>query len=196
MIHHTRRIAGAVALVVATVHGIRAETPRLQTFKVGDVIPVTVKETAETNATSTYDQQRNGRYTAQLAQFIRINARVNLDNAALNSPEIDGELQSRPQSTGQVAESDSMKYRIAARVVDILPDGVLALKAHKVSVDNKDLWEYTLAGKVDLKKISPDGSVLSENIADLSIAKVVHGKLTDSTKRAWFICLYDWIGPF
>jgi flagellar L-ring protein precursor FlgH len=89
-----------------------------------------------------------------------------------------------------------MKYRIAARVVDILPDGVLALKAHKVSVDNKDLWEYTLAGKVDLKKISPDGSVLSENIADLSIAKVVHGKLTDSTKRAWFICLYDWIGPF
>jgi len=30
----------------------------------------------------------------------------------------------------------------------------------------------------------------------LSIAKVQHGKLTDSTKRAWFIRLYDWIGPF
>jgi flagellar L-ring protein precursor FlgH len=196
MIHHSSRIAGAVALFVVAVHGIRAETPRPQTFKVGDVITVTVKETAETNARSTDNRPRNGQSTAQLTQFIRINAHGNLDNAALNSPEIDAELQSRLQSTGQVTESESMKYRIGARVVDILPDGVLVLKAHKVSVDNKDLWEYTLTGKVDPKKVSPGGSVLTENIADLSIAKVVHGKLTDSTKRAWFIRLYDWLGPF
>jgi flagellar L-ring protein FlgH len=119
-----------------------------------------------------------------------------LDTAATQSPEIDGELQSRLQSTGQVTENESMKYRIAATVVDILPNGVLVLEAHKSIVDNKDLWEYTLTGKVDPKKVPPDGSVLSENIADLSIAKHQQGKLHDSTQRAWFIRLYDWIGPF
>ncbi len=172
------------------------DTPKPHEVKVHDIITVTVKEAAETNAKSTYNRQRNGQYTAQLAQFIRVNAQGNLDNAAQNSPEIDGELQSRLQSTGQVTESESMKYRIAATVVDILPNGVLVLEAHKSIVDNKDLWEYTLTGKVDPKKVSPDASVLSENIADLHIAKVQHGKLTDSTKRAWFIHLYDWIGPF
>lgn len=172
------------------------DAPKPQEIKVHDIITVTVKEAAETNAKSTYNRQRNGQYTAQLAQFIRINAQGNLDNAAQNSPEIDGELQSRLQSTGQVTESESMKYRIAATVVDILPNGVLVLEAHKSIVDNKDLWEYTLTGKVDPKKVSPDASVLSENVADLSIAKRQHGKLTDSTKRAWFIHLYDWIGPF
>ncbi|HEV8070022.1 MAG TPA: flagellar basal body L-ring protein FlgH [Planctomycetaceae bacterium] len=172
------------------------ETPKPHEVKVHDIITVTVKEAAQTQATSTYNRQRNGQYTAQLAQFIRVNSQGNLDNAALNSPEIDGELQSRLQSTGQVTEAESMKYRIAATVVDILPNGVLVLEAHKSIVDNKDLWEYTLTGKVDPKKISPDDSVLSENVADLSIAKVQHGKLTDSTKRAWFVHLYDWIGPF
>jgi flagellar L-ring protein FlgH len=195
MIHHSSRIAGAVALFVVAVHGIRAETPRLQTFKVGDIITVTLNETAQTNVRSTYNRPRNGQYTAQLAQFIRINSKGNLDNAALNSPDIDGELQSRLQSTGQVTESESMKYRVGAAVIEVLPDGVLVLEAHKSWVDNKDLWEYTLAGKVDPKRVSPDGSVLSKNVADLSIAKVLHGKPTDSTKRAWFIRLNDWIGP-
>jgi flagellar L-ring protein FlgH len=172
------------------------DTPKPHEVKVHDIITVTVKEAAETNAKSTYNRQRNGQYTAQLAQFIRINAQGNLDNAAQNSPEIDGELQSRLQSTGQVTESESIKYRIAATVVDVLPNGVLVLEARKSIVDNKDLWEYTLTGKVDPKRVSPDGSVLSENIADLSISKNQHGKLHDSTKRAWFIQLYDWIGPF
>jgi flagellar L-ring protein FlgH len=172
------------------------DTPKPHEVKVHDIITVTVKEAAQTDAKSTYNRQRNGQYTAELAQFIRVNAQGNLDNAAQNSPEIDGELQSRLQSTGQVTESESMKYRIAATVVDILPNGNLVLEAHKSIVDNKDLWEYSLTGKVDPKRVSPDGSVLSENIADLSIAKHQHGKLHDSTKRAWFVQLYDWIGPF
>ncbi len=194
MIHHISRIAGTIALLAASVHSIRAETPRPRTFKVGDVITVTMQEASETNGNSTYNRQRNGQYAAQLAQFIRINSEGNLENAVLNSPEI--VLQSRLQSTSQVTESESMKYRIRASVVEVLPDGVLVLEAHKSWVDNEDLWEYTLAGKVDPKEVSPDGSILSKNVADLSISKVLHSKLTDSTKRAWYIRLNDYIGRF
>jgi flagellar L-ring protein FlgH len=174
MIYHTSRIALAIALFVVSVREMRAETPRPRTFKVRDVITVTMKEAAETNA---------NQYKAQLVQFIRINAEGSLDNAAQKSPEIDAELQSRLQSAGRVAESESTNYRIAATVVEILPNGVLVLDAHKSGVSNTDLWEYSLTGKVDPKKVSPDGSVLSVNIADLCIAKRQHH-------------LYDWTGPF
>ncbi len=47
-----------------------------------------------------------------------------------------------------------------------------------------------------MRNLSPDRTVLSERISDLQISKVQHGKLHDATKRAWFIHLYDWIGPF
>jgi flagellar L-ring protein precursor FlgH len=179
MIHHASRIAVTIALFVVSVHEMRAETPRPRIFKVRDVITVTMKEAAETNA----KRQRNGQYEAQLVQFTRINAEGNLNNAAQKSPEIDAELQSRLQSAGRVTESESTNYRIAATVVEILPNGVLVLDAHKSGVSNTDLWEYSLTGKVDPKKVSPDGSVLSVNIADLCIAKRQHH-------------LYDWTGPF
>ncbi|HEX4072039.1 MAG TPA: flagellar basal body L-ring protein FlgH, partial [Planctomycetaceae bacterium] len=172
------------------------DQPKPHEIKVHDIITVTVKENASTNAKSVYNRQRNGQYTAQLAQFIRINSQGNLDNAAENSPEINGQLQSQLQSTGQVTETETMTYRIAATIVDVLPNGVLVLEARKSITDNKDLWEYTLTGKIRPQDIAPDNSALSERIADLQISKVQHGKLHDATKRAWFIHLYDWIGPF
>jgi hypothetical protein len=89
------------------------------------------------------------------------------------------------------------EYRVRTMVTDVRPDGVLVLEAHKLwIVDDKDVWEYTLTGTVDPTEVSHDALVLSQNIADLCIAKRQRDKLTDSTKRAWFIRLYDWIGPF
>jgi flagellar L-ring protein FlgH len=172
------------------------DAPKPHEIKVHDIITVTVKENASTNAKSVYNRQRNGQYTAQLSQFIRINSQGNLDTAATNSPEVDSSLQSQLQSTGQVTETETITYRIAATIVDVLPNGVLVLEARKSILDNKDLWEYTLTGKIRPQDITPDNSALSERIADLQISKVQHGKLHDSTQRAWFIRLYDWIGPF
>ncbi len=105
-------------------------------------------------------------------------------------------MQSRLQSTGQVTESEAIKYRITATVVDILPNGLLVLEARKSIVNNGDHWEYSLTGKCRPEDVSRDNTVMSENMADCLITKGQSGKLSDSTKRAWFIRLYDWIGPF
>jgi flagellar L-ring protein FlgH len=172
------------------------DNPKPHEVKVHDIVTVLVSEAAQTNANSTYNRQRNGQYTAQLANWIRINSSGNLAPAAASSPEINGQLQSLLQSTGTVVENEAMKYHIAATVVDVLPNGILVLEARKKIIDNKDLWEYSLTGKVRAQDIGPDNSARSENIADLQITKVQHGKLTDATQRAWFIRLYDWIGPF
>lgn len=172
------------------------DNPKPHEVKVHDIVTVLVSEAAQTNANSTYNRQRNGQYTAQLANWIRINSNGNLAPAAANSPEINGQLQSLLQSTGTVVENEAMKYHIAATVVDVLPNGILVLEARKKIIDNKDLWEYSLTGKVRAQDIGADNTARSENIADLQITKVQHGKLTDATQRAWFIRLYDLLGPF
>ena len=81
-------------------------------------------------------------------------------------------------------------------VVDVRPDGTLLLEARQSILDDNGLWKYTLTGRIRREDLSPDRTVLSERIADLQISKVQHGTLHDATKRAWFIHLYDWIGPF
>ena len=86
-------------------------------------------------------------------------------------------------------------YRVSATVIEIQAHGVLLIEGRKSSVDSGSVWEYRLSGRVDPKNVSPDGVVLSKSIGDLCIAKRQHGN-TDSTKRPWFVHLYDWIGPF
>jgi flagellar L-ring protein precursor FlgH len=172
------------------------DMPKAREVHLHDIVTVIVKEVSETNATSRYNRQRMGTFTAELREFIRINSKGNLDTAATNDPKIDSNLQSRLQSTGQVAELEGIKYRIAATVVDVLPNGLLVLEARKTIVNNHDLSEYTLTGRVRPQDIGPDNTALSEHIADLQISKKWHGKLHDSTQRAWGVKLYDWLAPF
>ncbi len=68
-------------------------------------------------------------------------------------------------------ESESIKYRLSATVIEILPNGVMVLKAQKSGLDGKDLWVYTLSGNVEPKSVAADRSVGTENIADLTISK-------------------------
>src|SRR5690606_16421889 len=112
-------------------------------------------------------------------------------NAAENQPTIDTNLQGRLQSTGQVAETEGIKYRIAATVVDVLPNGVLVLEARKTIRNNGDLSRYTLTGKLRPQDIGQDNTALSEHIAELHISKEQSGKLSDSTQRPWGLRLYD-----
>jgi hypothetical protein len=82
-----------------------------------------------------------------------------------------------------VRERPPISYRVAATVAEILPNDVLVIEAHQSQVLNKYLSVYKLTGKVDPTKVAPDGSVLSEDIADLTIAKHL-------------LPVYDCLGPF
>jgi flagellar basal body L-ring protein FlgH len=85
--------------------------------------------------------------------------------------------------TVTVTESEPFHYRVTAKVVDILPNGVLVIGMRKSGFVNNYLSAYTLSGKVNPKSVSADGSVLSEYVADLMITKQL-------------IHLSDCIGPF
>jgi flagellar basal body L-ring protein FlgH len=85
--------------------------------------------------------------------------------------------------TVTVTESRPFNYRVTAKVVEILPNGVLVIGMRKSGVFNNYLSVYTLSGKINPRNVSANGSVLSEYVADLMITKQL-------------IHLYDCIGPF
>ena len=59
-----------------------------------------------------------------------------------------------------------MRFRIAATVVDVLPNGNLVLEARKSIRSNQDLWEYSLTGEVRSIDVSSNNTVLSDHIAN------------------------------
>ncbi len=175
---------------------IYIDRPRPRKLGVHDIITVIVDEKSESTQNSRFNRQRNIIFNAILREFIRINSQGNLATAASDAPGIQGQLQSQMQSYGQGLSQEGLKYRIAATVVDILPNGTLILEARKSILTNDALWEYSLTGRIRTQDVAGNNSVLSENVADLKITKRENGKIPDSTKRGILTKLYDWWLPF
>jgi hypothetical protein len=124
---------------------------------------------------------------------IRIHDTVMVTVKEISQPVARSRLNLQPNGSS-VAEYGTITYHVAAAVVDVLPDGILVLKAHKSIPDDKNPWEYTLTGKIRREDISPDRTALSEHIADLSISKVQRAELHDSSNWAWFVHLCNLMG--
>lgn len=169
-------------------------TPSL--IKVHDILTIEVDEKAEVIVNSRFNRQRNGSYKAELKDFVRIAAGPRLLTASDNTPAIDSTLSNRLQTIGQLTDTEGITYKIAATVVDVLPNGTIVLEARKSIRTNQDLFEYRLTGRVDRGKIKPDRTARTEDIAELQIERIQRGKVFDSTKVNWGTRILDAIAPF
>jgi len=175
---------------------IYIDPPEPREIKLHDIITIIVDEKAEVSVRRQFNRQRNATLKAELKDFMRIGESGNLANAAANSPTIDAQLQSRLNSSGQMTDQEGIRYRIAATVVAILPNGNMVLEARKSIRTNGDVWQYSLTGELRSADVASNNTALSENIANLKIVKYQIGKLTDSVKRPWGVYLYDLLSPF
>ncbi|GAB4150879.1 MAG: hypothetical protein Tsb009_25970 [Planctomycetaceae bacterium] len=172
------------------------DSPRPRKIMVHDIITITVDEKSQVTLRSGFDRQRTANLKAEIKEFLRIGERNRLSTAASNQPTIDTNLTGRLQSTGRVTNQEGIQYRIAATVVDVLPNGNVVLEARKSIRTDNDVWQFSLTGIISSANITRDSTALSEHIANLKIVKKRNGKVFDSTKRPWGVWLYDLLFPF
>jgi flagellar L-ring protein precursor FlgH len=172
------------------------DVPEPRIIHVHDILTIVVDEKAELTANSRFNRTRNVSLKAELKEFMRINDEGNLGNAAENQPTIDAAMNERAQTSGQSPEQEGVRYRIAAMVVDIRPNGNLVLEARKSVRSNDDVWHYRLTGEVASDKVNRDGTTLSENVYNIDIQRDSDGKTSDSTGLKWGSRLYDMFFPF
>jgi flagellar L-ring protein precursor FlgH len=171
------------------------EPPRV--VKVHDIITIIVDEKFEVTSNSRFTRSRQATLKAELKEFIRIGKRRNLRPAAQDSqPTIDTNLNGRFNGTGQQTDQEGIRYRIAATVVDILPNGNIVLEARKTIRINRDVWSHTLTGILPANAVLPNNTALSDNIANLLIARDKTGKVNDSVRLPWGARLVDIFFPF
>ena len=175
---------------------IYIDSPQPREIQVHDIITILVDEKSEVTINSRFNRQRTATLKAELKEFIRINDAGNLGNAASNQPTIDGNLQNRLQSNGGLTDQEGIRYRIAATIVDVLPNGNIVLEARKSIRSNRDLWEYSLTGVLRSQDIAQNNTAVSEDIANLRIVKRQRGKVYNSTRLPWGSRLWDMIFPF
>ena len=111
-------------------------------------------------------------------------------------PPVSGTYNSQYRAESDMELRDSLAFRIAAKIVDIRPNGNLVIEAHQDIENNEELWRISLTGVVRREAIQADRTVNSDSIAELKILKKELGQVRDGYARGWFTRWYDHFKPF
>ena len=170
--------------------------PEPRVVQVHDIVTILVDEKSEVLIQSRFDRRRTATLEAGINEFLRLDAFGRLVPSATASPGADLEAGVRLQANGGTTDAEGIRYRIAANVVDVLPNGNVVLEARKQIRSNRDVWKYTLTGTIASEKIRRDMTAVSEDVAGLRITKDQAGKVYNSTRPGWGLRMFDRFWPF
>lgn len=167
-------------------------------LRVNDIVSIRVEEIAQMIAQGNTTSRKTINFDAVLQDWVRM---VGVDTIK-PAPQSNGDPRARfnenevyrGDSTMRLAEQ--MTFNIAARIVDIQPNGNVVLEARKTIEQSDNRFEASLSGICRAEDIGPNNVVLSRHIYDLKINRQDSGHVRDGYSRGWLTKWYARIKPF
>ena len=143
----------------------KAEPVRV--LKLNDIVRVRVVESSTVNSEGNINRRKQYQLQAQLIDWVKFNnGDLETNPNSTGDPTINGVYQGQGQARSNLNTKEGMQFAIAARIVDIRPNGHLVIEAHSTIRNNDEIWDQALSGIVPPERVDPKGEVRSEDIAD------------------------------
>lgn len=170
--------------------------------KVGDIVVVKLVENtkAQNKAETTADKQSNSNYqvNAMFGQsqygflpLVGVGPLASIGKPALNTASA-----SDLNATGKTKRENYVTTSLAARVLRVLPGGMLQIEGAREIRVNEETEYMVVRGMIRSRDVDSDNSIYSTQIANASIEYYGSGVLADKQKPGWFTRLMDNIWPF
>jgi flagellar L-ring protein FlgH len=171
------------------------EPPRV--LKLNDLVTVIVDEKSQMTSVANVERRKQAQLNAQLKDWVKFDG-LDLvpDPQSQGDQKVNGTLQGQFRSQANMDTRDSLKFKIAATIVDIRPNGHLVLEAHKRIRNNDEVWEVSFSGIARPEDVLPNNTILSEDLAEPNIWKREQGHVRDGYRRGWLYKLIDKYGLF
>ncbi|MEN1678678.1 MAG: flagellar basal body L-ring protein FlgH [Planctomycetota bacterium] len=157
-----------------------------------DIITVLVDYRTSMLSEGEFQSRKTASFNGILSDWLGFDGKsIFPDPQSRGDPTISGSINSQFRAEGDQERRDALTFRIAAKIVDIYPNGNLVIEAHRTITDNNERWEQSLTGVVRRQSIGPDLTVRSDAIADLKIHKRELGNVKDANAPGW---LQRWWG--
>jgi len=112
------------------------------------------------------------------------------------SPSIEASAENEFDGSGATSINGTLSATMTAKVVEVMPNGSVRIEGRRDITVNRETQSIILRGIVRQKDISQDNVVLSSNIADLNIAFVGKGIVSERQQPGWMTRMLDWVWPF
>lgn len=162
--------------------------------RVGDIVVVQIVEEhrGSKSANTSTDRQSSLESSAGGSLFgmdhILHKISETLGISVENSSEFEGE--------GSTSRQDSLTGTIAARVVEVFPNGDLRIRGKRQVIVNSEKQTMTIGGIVRRIDLDTTNTVLSSAVADAEISYTGLGVVDEVQRPGWATRLWNWITPF
>lgn len=165
---------------------------------VGDILTVTIEieDTAEISNTTTRGRTGSDEVDITAAFGLTQFADAILPDGSSLSPAVSASGSQDSSGTGQISREEEITLRLAATVVNVLPNGHLVIRGSQEVRVNFELRDLQIAGIVRPEDISRQNVITYDKIADARIAYGGRGQITDLQQPRYGQQVVDLISPF
>ncbi|MFN3723279.1 MAG: flagellar basal body L-ring protein FlgH [Paracoccaceae bacterium] len=164
----------------------------------GDILTVVIEIDDKAEISNSSDRSRSGNQSMGLPQLFGIPQRV--DRLLPEGSTMADAVQSNSSSTfsgdGSVSRKEKLTLRIAATIVEELPNGVLRIEGQQEVRVNFELRELIVTGYVRPADISRGNEVTYDKIAGARISYGGKGQITDVQQPRYGQQITDLLLPF
>lgn len=164
----------------------------------GDILTVVIEIDDSAEISNTSRRSRTGQQSAGLPEFLGIPQRIDehLPEGASMAEAFEMESSSTFRGSGNVARNEQLTLRIAATVVEELPNGVLRIEGQQEVRVNYEMRELIVTGFVRPIDISRQNEITYDKIAGARIAYGGRGQISDMQQPTYGQQAADIVLPF
>lgn len=159
-------------------------------------VVIEIDEEAQINNETS--RSRSGAEKLSVPDLLGLPQRINqeLPAGASTDPAVSLNSTSSSSGDGSVRRSEELTLRVAATVVDVLPNGVLAIEGSQELRVNFELRELLVTGFVRPEDVSRQNEITYDKIASARVSYGGRGQITDVQQPRYGQQILDVILPF
>ncbi|WP_323781125.1 flagellar basal body L-ring protein FlgH [Leisingera sp.] len=167
-------------------------------IKRGDILTVVIEIDEEAEISNDTQRSRAGSESLNMPHLLGLPQRLDrkLPEGASSAEAVELGSSSSAGGKGSVKRSEKLELRVAATVVDVLPNGVLAISGTQELRVNFELRELLVTGYVRPQDISRQNEITYDKIASARVSYGGRGQITDVQQPRYGQQLLDAILPF
>lgn len=161
----------------------------------GDILTITIEIDDEAEIQNDSQRSRSGSESASVGAFFGIQS-VLPDSLQTLSPELQMESDSDFRGNGSTSRNEKLTLRVAATVVDVLPNGHLVIQGDQEVRVNFELRDLQVTGIVRPEDISRHNVIPYDRIAGARISYGGRGQITTAQQPRWGQQITDRVMPY
>jgi len=174
------------------------DMPEPEIIKVGDQITVIVRVSKSASAKSKSQLKKDWTLEGELSKWFRFSDHHGVEPMAFpqGTPAAEFTFKDDYKGDGKYNRTDELTTRIQAEVIDVKPNGNVVIQAANDISYGEEHYIMTLTGTCRSKDVTPENTVLSSQIAGLTVDVTDMGAVRDSTRGGGFKRALDFLRPF